>query len=279
MRLSVLQLSPGHDLTRNMSEVERVVRSACRADQPDLVVLPEMWSCLGGTREAKYLAAEQLPRAGHPEDAGPIHRFLGALARAQGIILHGGSIGEKSGERLFNTSLAFGPDGQELARYRKIHLFDIITPSGEGYRESDLYGPGDRIVTFSAGGLTVGCTICYDLRFPVLFSALRDHGADLVLVPAAFTQETGQAHWETLIRARAIDTQCWIAASATTGRHTDARGTERLTFGHAMICDPWGTVVAQASPGVGWATASVELDLAARIRRDMPVWSHRKALD
>ncbi len=280
MRITVIQLSPGHDLRANMLAVAGLVQDACDADHPHMVVLPEMWSCLGGTCSNRLNAAESLPEATGPDDdsAGVIYRFLAMLASRHQIVLHGGSVGERVGERLFNTSLVFGADGREGARYRKIHLFDIVTPGGYWYRESDTYEAGDEVVTFDAGGLSVGCSICYDLRFSRLFAALRDRDVELIAVPAAFTAETGAAHWEVLIRARAIETQCWIAAAATVGRHQDQHGTTRSTFGHSMICDPWGTVVAQASPGIGWATASVDRELTSRIRRDMPVWSHRTTL-
>ena len=280
MRVTVIQLSPGHDLRSNMSAVETLVRDACAADHPRMVVLPEMWSCLGGTRGDKLDAAESLPEATGPDrgSGGVIYRFLATLASRHQIVLHGGSVGERVGDRLFNTSLVFGADGRERARYRKIHLFDIVTPNGDGYRESDTYEAGNEVVTFDAGGVSIGCSICYDLRFSGLFAALRDRGVELIAVPAAFTAETGAAHWDVLIRARAIETQCWIAAAATVGRHQDQHGATRSTFGHSMICDPWGTVVAQISPGVGWATAFVDRELTSRIRRDMPVWSHRTTL-
>ncbi len=279
MRVTVIQVSPGHDLRENLISVGRLVGDACDDHDPDLIVLPEMWTCLGGTRADKLAAAETFP---DPSDMrsehGAVYRFLSDLASSRQLVLHGGSVGERAGDRLFNTSLVFGTDGRERARYRKIHLFDIVTPSGDGYRESETFAAGTEVVAFDAAGVRVGCSICYDIRFPPLFAALRDRGAELVAVPAAFTAETGAAHWETLIRARAIETQCWIAAAATVGPHQDGRGATRTTFGHSMICDPWGRVVAQASPGIGWATATIDSELTARLRRDMPVWSHRKAL-
>ena len=281
MRVTVLQLCPGCDPTANMAAVEQLATDSCRADRPGLLVLPEMWSCLGGSRDDKMGAAERLPLDASGNDvasAGPLYRFLSGLASANRVVLHGGSIGERAGERLFNTSLVFDANGRELARYRKIHLFDVVTPSGDGFRESETYGAGGEVVAFDADGLSVGCSICYDIRFPSLFAALRDRGVELVILPAAFTLETGLAHWETLIRARAIETQCWIAAAATVGRHRDGQGATRTTYGHSMICDPWGTVVAQASSRVGWATATIDRELTSRIRRDMPVWSHRKQL-
>ena len=239
-------------------------------------MLPETWSCLGGTRDTKLAAAAVLPGADDVETRGGLYADLQDLAREQRVVLHCGSIGERVGDRLYNTSLVFDRAGREMARYRKIHLFDITTPSGTGYRESDLYGRGDAMVTFDVGDVRVGCAICYDLRFFGLFSALREAGAELVVLPAAFTAETGAAHWEPLIRARAIETQCWFAAAATTGHNRDGEGRIRATHGHSMSVDPWGTVVAAAAQGAGWTTATLDPTLTNAIRRDMPVWEHRR---
>ena len=276
MRISVIQLAPGADKLQNLEQARRLVTAAVRADRPDLVVLPEMWSCLGGSRETRLAAAEALPTVDGGGVCGEAYALLQGMAREAGIFLHGGSVGERDGERIGNTSLVFGPDGKELARYRKIHLFDVVTPSGETYRESDLFTPGDAVVTVQLGGVRAGLAICYDLRFPELFLQLRRAGADLITLPAAFTAETGQAHWETLLRARAIETQCWLAASATCGQHMDAHDTQRLTFGNSMLIDPWGTVVARASAGTGWATGTLDPAYTARVRAGMPVLDHRR---
>ncbi len=276
MRVTVLQMAPTDALADNLRVARQLVGHAVRTDRSDLVVLPETWSCLGGTRATKLAAAATLPSPGARASDDSLYGELQRLARDERVVLHCGSIGERVGDRLFNTSLVFDPDGREIARYRKIHLFDIITPNGTGYRESDLYGRGEDVVTFDVGDIRVGCAICYDLRFFGLFSALRERGAELVLLPAAFTAETGEAHWETLIRARAIETQSWFAAAATTGRHFDANGESRFTFGHSMVVDPWGTVIATASRGVGWATATIDRRMTETIRRDMPVWEHRR---
>ncbi|WP_428377476.1 carbon-nitrogen hydrolase family protein [Lichenicoccus sp.] len=276
MRISVIQMSPTSDKDQNIAEASRLIRAAAEADRPDLVVLPEMWSCLGGTQAIKFQAAEDLPdpRTGSP--GGPAYRAMQALARETGSTLHAGSIGERSGERISNTSLVFGPDGRELARYRKIHLFDVVTPSGEGYRESDTYRPGDAVITVQVGSVRAGLAICYDLRFGELFLRLRREGAELIILPAAFTAETGAAHWKTLLRARAIETQCWLAASATCGRHLDATGAPRMTYGHSMLIDPWGTVVAQAADGPGWATGTLVAARTASVRAGIPVLDHRR---
>ncbi len=280
MRMSVVQMNPGADKAANIAQASGLIDAAIAADKPDFISLPEMWTCLGGDRATKQMEAESLPAPGSNEMGGLAYEFLRNTARERGIHLHGGSICEKSdaegGSRLFNTTVVFDPQGAEVARYRKIHLFDSTTPDGQGYRESASYGGGDHIVAFDAGGLRVGCTICYDLRFPELFLALRRAGAELIFLPSAFTVPTGRDHWEVLIRARAIETQCWIAAAATWGQHRDGTGQIRLTFGRSLICDPWGQVVATASDGVGWTTARIDAAITARVRRDMPVLEHRR---
>jgi nitrilase len=274
MRMSVIQMSPGADKVQNIAQARALIEGAIAAERPDIIALPEIWTCLGGSREQKFAAAERLPAAG--ETGGPAYEFLRNMAETNGIHIHGGSIGELAGERLYNTSLVFSPVGVELARYRKIHLFDITTPDGQGYRESATYGAGAEVVTCHAGGTHIGLAICYDLRFPELFLSLRRQNVDLIILPAAFTLQTGKDHWEVLLRARAIETQCWFAAPACTGIHRDADGEARATYGHSMIVDPWGHVVAKASDGIGWATARIDKAFTARVRANMPVLEHRK---
>jgi nitrilase len=274
MRATVIQFEATADKDHNIAAVRALITAAIAADRPDLVSLPEMWSCLGGDRAAKRAAAETLPPKA--TQAGPAYAFLAETARSHGIILHGGSIGELEGETLFNTSLVFGRDGTELARYRKIHLFDITTPSGAGYRESSLFGAGQQIAVASVPEACLGLSICYDLRFPELFLALRRQGAEVIFVPSAFTAETGRDHWEVLLRARAIETQCWVIAAATTGRHSDARGEPRATWGHSMIVDPWGMVRASLGDAPGFATGDIDLAQVARVRDAMPVLQHRR---
>lgn len=280
MRISVIQMSPGSNKAENILTARGLIDTCVVQDRPDLVVLPEIWTCLGGDRRTKFAAAEALPGLGSGDRGGDAFQFLQEAAIAHGIYLHGGSIGELVGEKLLNTSLMFGPGGQLLARYSKIHLFDITTPSGAGYRESDTYLPGTSVTTVPIRGhfgeFRLGLAICYDIRFGELFHRLRADGADVILLPAAFTTETGEAHWETLLRARAIETQCWLAAAATTGQHVDAYGNSRSTYGHSMVVDPWGTVTAQAPNGTGWATGTIDRERTARIRTDMPVMDHRR---
>ena len=218
-------------------------------------------------------AAETLPEPG--ASGGLAYEFLRGVAKGAGIHVHGGSMIEQGAGKLFNTTVVFGPEGAEIARYRKIHLFDITGPDGTGYRESALYGAGDALVTFMAGGVKFGCTICYDMRFPEQYLALRRAGAEVIMVPSNFTLMTGKDHWEVLLRARAIEAQCWIVAAASTGSYEE-RGATRQVYGHSLIADPWGHVVARASDGIGWASARIDPAVTARVRRDMPVLEHRR---
>lgn len=274
MRISVIQMNQGSDKAANLDQVRRLVEAAMASDRPDLVTLPETWTNLGGGRDSRRAAAEALPEPGGT--GGEAYEALRGLARAHRIHVHGGSIIEDGGEKLFNTTLVFDPEGREIARYRKIHLFDITGPDGTGYRESALYGAGEGLVTFQAGGITFGCTICYDVRFPEQYLALRRLGAEAIFVPSNFTLQTGKDHWEVLMRARAIESQCWILAAASWGQYEE-RGAARSVYGHSLIADPWGHVVAKASDGIGWATARIAPAVTARVRRDMPVLQHRDA--
>jgi predicted amidohydrolase len=274
MRVSVVQMSPGADKALNIAQARVLVDNMVADQLPGLVALPEVWSCLGGDRATKFAAAEPLPIPG--ETGGEAYEFLRSLAIHNKINVHGGSIGERDGDVLYNTTIVFNPQGRELARYRKIHLFDITTPDGQAYGESATYGAGDTVVTCDIEGLRLGLAICYDMRFPELFLALRRQHVDLIMLPAAFTMQTGKDHWEVLLRARAIETQCWVAAPACTGAHTDATGETRFTYGHSMIVDPWGVVVARASDGIGFATASIDKTYMARLRANMPVLEHRR---
>ena len=278
MRVTVVQMNPGANKDDNIAQARRLIDNAVEADRPNIVSLPEVWDSLGGDRTVRNANAELLPPKGSNEPGGPAYEFLRQTARQHKIHVHGGSIIEKGPEKLFNTTVVFNPDGTELARYRKMHLFDIVAPDGTGYRESNTYGSGDEVVTYEADGVKVGCAICYDIRFPDLFWALRAQGAELIFLPSAFTLATGKDHWEPLIKGRAIETQCWIAAPATGGKHLEGKGEARVTYGQSLVVDPWGHTVAKVSDGIGWATARLDQTVTARIRRDMPVLEHRKRI-
>jgi nitrilase len=276
MRAIAIQLEPGASKSENIDKVRHQISAAGAEGANTLVSLPEMWSCLGADRATKLAQSEVLPPQGSNGAPGSAYAFLSCVARQHGVFLHGGSIGEREGERLFNTTLVFGPDGIERARYRKIHLFDVVTPNGQGYRESSMFGAGNDVVTCRIGDLVLGLTICYDLRFPELFLALRRAGADVIVVPSAFTVETGRDHWEVLLRARAIETQCYVIAAATTGLHHDAAGRPRHTYGHSLICDPWGQVLACLPENPGATAADIEPARLAQLRAAMPVLDHRR---
>ena len=281
MRAVAVQCRPGANKAANIAALGPLIEAVAGTERPCLVSLPEMWTCLGADRATKLAQSEVLPaEQADAHLAGPAYRFLSDTARRLDLTLHGGSIGERAGEILFNTSLVFGPDGVERARYRKIHLFDAVTPGGQGYRESSLFGGGERVVTCPVdapeGQITLGLSICYDVRFPELFLALRRGGAQVIVVPSAFTMQTGRSHWSVLLRARAIETQCWIIAAATVGTHYDGAGKPRETYGHSLICDPWGEVKACLPDGEGCVAAELDMAALARVRAAMPVLAHRR---
>lgn len=270
MKASLIQVNAGTDRPKNIREAEALIARAVETDRPDLIVLPEYFEFYGGPAAGRVAAAEPLP-------GGAAYAAMQAAARTHRVWVHAGSMVERipgDPERAYNTTVVFNRDGREVARYRKIHLFDIVAPDGHPYRESATVKPGDQVVLYDLEGLTVGCTICYDLRFSELFLALARGGADVIVVPAAFTMLTGKDHWEVLLRARAIETQTYVLAAAQCGSY-DAGGTVRQTYGHSLVCDPWGHVVARASDGVGFVTARLEASEIARVRANIPMADHR----
>jgi predicted amidohydrolase len=262
---AAVQLTSTSDETGNWESVRALVERAA-AQGARLVVTPENTNYLG-PHDEKVLRAEPL--------GGPTCRRFGELAQGLGIHLLLGSYNEASDEpgRCYNTSVLFGPAGEILATYRKIHLFDVDIPEVR-FAESATCKPGDtpEVVKTELGVL--GLSICYDLRFPELYRRLADGGAEILAIPSAFTAATGKDHWEPLLRARAIENQCYVVAAAQHGKHDD--GGLRESWGHAMIVDPWGLPVATASDGPGLALAEIDLGRVARIRRSMPVSRHRR---
>ncbi len=270
MKATLIQNNAGTDRARNLRDVEALITRAVDVDRPDLVVLPEYFELYGGPAGHRVTAAEPLP-------GGAAYAAMQAVARTHRIWVHAGSMIERiPGEpRVHNTTVVFNRDGREVARYRKMHLFDIIAPDGHAHRESATVKPGDDIVLYDLEGLTIGCTICYDLRFSELYVALAKAGADIIVVPAAFALLTGKDHWEVLLRARAIETQTYVLAAGQCGNY-DAGGTTRQTYGHSLVCDPWGHVIARASDGVGFVTARIEPSEIARVRGLIPMREHRR---
>ncbi|WP_117195854.1 carbon-nitrogen hydrolase family protein [Rhizobium terrae] len=264
MKVSLVQMNSQNDKAANLKMAASLVDDIVAAEKPQLVVLPEYFAFLDDDADAMHASGETFP-------GGETYTLLSSLAARHRITLHAGSVVEKSGEHFHNTSLVFAPDGTEIARYRKIHLFDVVTPEGVSYRESDSVTRGREIVTYKVGDITVGCAICYDIRFPGLFQALRDRGADIIVLPAAFTLSTGKDHWEVLARARAIETQTYFLAVGQTGTHAAGR---KACFGHSMVINPWGHVIAQSPDFVTSITATLDLDYITRVRTNLPVASH-----
>lgn len=268
--VAAIQLSSQANVGANLDRAATLVAEAAQRGAR-LVLLPENFAFLGGGEEERRAIAEDLE--GGDEGGGPIARRLAELSRAHGIWLLGGGMPERSGDRdrPYNTCAVFAPDGRLAARYRKIHLFDVDL--GErSYRESGSSSPGREPVTVEAEGISVGLSICYDLRFPELYRALSAAGADVLVVPAAFTVTTGKDHWHVLLRARAIEAQAYVIAAAQWGKHPGGR----VTYGKSCIVDPWGEVIAQASEGEGVITAVVDRSYLGRVRASLPSLAHRR---
>jgi predicted amidohydrolase len=262
--LAAAQMTSSADKAANVETATRLVQQAA-ARGATFVGLPENFAWFGPEAD-RAAAAEPLD--------GPTLSRMATLARELRVTLLAGSVLEPGapGGRLYNTSALFGPDGAQLAAYRKIHLFDVDVGDGAIYRESAAVAPGTAVVTVDAGPLRVGLSVCYDLRFPELYRQHAANGATLLTVPAAFTQLTGKDHWEVLLRARAIENLSYVLAPAQWGRHSD----KRVTYGHAMVVDPWGLVTARASEGEGLAVGAFDPELVARVRRNLPALSHRR---
>jgi len=267
-KLAVIQMNSRHDKDANMEVLERLIRKVAKEEAPDYVLTPEYSTFLGGTVDEQHAAAE-------PVEGGNTVSALANLAKDLKINLHVGSVLEREGDMVYNTSLAFRPDGTLGGKYRKVHRFDIETPNGVVFKESDVIGAGDGPVAFQVGGLKVGASICYDIRFAELYLSYAKSGVDLITIPAAFNYETGAAHWETLVRARAIEAQAYVAAAGQIGHHLEPGG-ERPCFGNSMIVDPWGKVIARCTDQVGWACAVIDTTYTAAVRERVPMADHRR---
>jgi len=255
-------MSSSEDKQRNLATAERLVRAAA-ADGSTLVVLPEKFNMIG--------THAQLVAGAEPLD-GPTIAWGRALAKELAIDLIAGSIAERRADRekLANTSVHIGPDGGVRAAYRKIHMFDVVV-DGREYRESDAEEPGDEIVTSAAGEVSLGLTVCYDLRFPELYRILAVRGARVLTVPSAFTAVTGAAHWDTLVRARAIENQAFVVAADQIGVHPG--GNE--SYGGSQIVDPWGDVLARASDEECFVAADLDFGRQDEVRATLPSLANR----
>lgn len=272
---AAVQLSSQASVDDNLEAVRRLARRAAGRGAR-VVVLPENFALMGDEAD-KREHAEPLP-APPCEPAAlegtRVARAVSELARELSVWLVAGGMPERSDDeaRPFNTACVFDPEGALTQRYRKVHLFDVELGAGGSYRESASTSAGDEPVVADVDGAKVGLSICYDVRFPELYRALSSKGAEVLVVPAAFTLDTGKDHWEVLLRARAIEAQSFVVAAAQWGTHP--RG--RRTFGRSMIVDPWGTVLAQASEGEGLALAELDPERLTRVRAQLPALRHRR---
>jgi nitrilase len=260
--VAALQMVSTPDRDRNLDEAARLIAEAALGGAK-LVLLPEYF-CLMGHKDTDKLAVRE------PYQDGPIQRFLSGAARQHGIWVIGGTLPLTAPEpnRVLNTSLVFDPRGDEVARYDKIHLFSF-EKGAESFDEARTIRPGSEVKTFDAPFGRVGLSVCYDLRFPELYRNLGD--CALMVVPSAFTYTTGRAHWEILLRARAIENQCYVLAAAQGGKHENGR----RTWGHTMLIDPWGEIVAVREEGAGVVAGYIDSARIAEVRASLPSWRHR----
>ncbi|BAX59837.1 carbon-nitrogen hydrolase family protein [Burkholderia stabilis] len=261
-RVAALQMVSTPDVARNLAEARRLIAEAA-GEGAQLVLLPEYF-CFMGHRDTDKLALAE------PYRDGPIQRFLADAARRHGIWVIGGTLPLKAPEadRVLNTTLVFDPSGNEAARYDKIHLFNF-EKGDESFDEARTIRAGDTVVAFDAPFGRVGLSVCYDLRFPELYRRMGD--CTLIVVPSAFTYTTGRAHWETLLRARAVENQCYVLAAAQGGKHENGR----RTWGHSMLIDPWGEIVAVRDVGASVVLGAIDPQRIADVRQSLPAWRHR----
>ena len=269
MRVAAIQMNSGPEVGANLEVAGHLLAEAA-ADGCSLAVLPENFALMPERGRDKAEHAEEPGR-------GPIQDFLASTAAARGMWIIAGSMPLVSpdigNERVYGACPVYDPGGELQALYRKIHLFDVdLVDKGESYRESHSMYPGDEPVVLDTPAGRVGLTICYDLRFPELFRRLVDDGATLFTVPAAFTKTTGEAHWHTLLRARAIENLAYVIAPGQYGKHPD----NRETFGHSLICDPWGRLLAERAAGDHVVAADIDPALPAKLRTDFPALSNRR---
>jgi predicted amidohydrolase len=262
LRAAVVQLNSNGDKGRNLEVAERLVRAAA-ADGADFVALPEKWNLLAG--------GEELLAGAEPLD-GPTLATARNWARELAVHLLAGSIAEqRAGGKSFNTSVLIGPDGENLATYRKIHMFDVDA-GGVSYRESAHEEPGEEIVVAPLGDAILGLSVCYDLRFPEIYRILALRGARVLAVPSAFTAATGRDHWEVLLRARAIESQAFVVAPNQAGEAPP----HFRSYGHSAIVDPWGVVLASASDEECFIAADLDFAVLERVREDLPSLANRR---
>ncbi len=266
-RVAAIQMNSGADIATNLSRADRLLGDAA-ADACMLAVLPENFALMPARGRDKAKHAEQ-------PGTGPIQDFLSDAARRYKLWIVGGSIplASPEPERVYGASLVFDSEGSLRSTYRKIHLFDVdLADSEQSFRESHSMYPGEDPVVVTAPGGILGLTICYDIRFPELYRRLVDDGASLFSVPAAFTAVTGKAHWHTLLRARAIENLAYVIAAGQYGDHPD----HRSTYGHSLIVDPWGRILAEQPDGDGHVAADIDPVMLKKLRSEFPVLGNRR---
>ncbi|HLJ63638.1 MAG TPA: carbon-nitrogen hydrolase family protein [Stellaceae bacterium] len=263
-KAACLQLSSRREVEPNILAARELIQKA-RAAGADLILTPEVSDMIEPKREQRLSKARE-------ESEHPMLAAFRELARETGawIVLGSAVIREKGSDRLFNRSFLLDPGGEIAARYNKIHMFDVTLPNGESYRESNAFVPGEAMVLAPLPWGKLGMTICYDMRFPGLYRQLAQSGADFLSVPSAFTVPTGRAHWHVLLRARAIETGCFVLAPAQWGEHAEGR----LSYGHSLIIAPWGEILAEAEDGTGFIMAEIDPGLIAKARNAVPSLSH-----
>ena len=267
MKVACVQISSTNNIDDNLKSLDGLVRAAAQAGA-QLICTPENSCYLGGADDDKLVAA--FFEADHP--AIP---FFQALAKELGVYISVGSLSIKlSDTRLINRSYLFDPSGISIAQYDKIHLFDVTLPNGDVYAESKFYDAGSEIAHVKTPLGHIGLSICYDVRFPALYRRYALNGAEIMLIPAAFTVPTGEAHWHVLMRARAIETGSFVIAAAQTGTHAGGR----KTYGHSVIIDPWGRVLSDAGTDVGFITADIDLGLVHKTRGQIPSLQHGQTI-
>ncbi len=260
-------MASGPNVTANLEEAERLIKTAVQQDA-ELVVLPENFAIMG-LSEADKVAIAEVP------GEGPIQQFLSQQAGRHGIWIVGGTIPIESGSmgKVYSASLLYDNQGDMIARYDKIHLFDVVLEdSNESYNESETIEPGDDVVVVDTPFGKLGMAVCYDLRFPELFRAMADVGMEICVLPSAFTSITGRAHWESLLRARAIENLCYIIAPDQGGYHKNGRE----TYGDSMIIDPWGVVLNRLPHGTGVVVSDVDLEKLRKTRKNFPALQHKR---
>ncbi|MCF8780479.1 carbon-nitrogen hydrolase family protein [Vibrio sp. IRLE0018] len=263
-RIAIIQMTSSANPDENVAYIEHWAEQASRQGA-ELVVTPENALVFGG-RDDYHRHAERLGE-------GPLQHAMSNLAKRLGLTLVVGSMPIRDGESVTTTLVVFGPDGVRIGEYSKLHMFDVDVADGHGrYRESDSFKAGNQVCLVESSVGCLGLSICYDLRFPALYQQLRQRGAEILLVPAAFTAVTGLAHWEVLLRARAIETQSWVLAAGQGGHHS----AQRETWGHSMVIDPWGKVVAQLPQQGDLLIADIDLSACESIRGKMPVAQHSR---